>query len=122
MKNQAILNFEKHHERPKNTQLNNVEHLITFSLLKNIYLQLRTTNEIKIDPSILKQYEDHLDQNLIGLTQRIRSGNYKPQSIHPFIDAKKIHCSLSAVRYLEDQLAKTASRMILYKTYSNYCS
>ncbi|HRA43405.1 MAG TPA: group II intron reverse transcriptase/maturase, partial [Gammaproteobacteria bacterium] len=61
------------------TVFNNVGHVISIDMLRELHRELDGKKAIGIDKVTKAQYEERLEENLNSLIQRIRRGTYKSQ-------------------------------------------
>ena len=102
----------------KDLVFNNLGHILSTEWLRELYRQLDGSKAIGIDGITKEAYGKNLDQNLLGLIQRIRRGQYRPQASR-IVEIPKEDGSTRplAISCFEDKLVQLAVSTILGQIY-----
>ena len=97
---------------------NNLGHIISIEMLRDMYNRLDAKKAIGIDGVTKESYGRNLEANLVGLLQRIRRGTYRSQPAR-IVEIPKEDGSTRplAIACLEDKLVQSAASEILSAIY-----
>ncbi len=104
-------------EKP-DTVFNNVGHVISINMLRELYQQADGKKAVGIDKVTKEKYGKRLEENLEDLIKRIRRGTYKPRPSR-IVEIQKEDGSTRplAITCFEDKLVQTAVNTILSKVF-----
>lgn len=93
---------------------NNVGHVLSVEMLRDIYQELDGRKAIGIDGVTKEEYGKNLDENLRDVLQKIRRGTYKPRASR-MVEIPKEDGSTRplAIACFEDKLVQSAVNKIL---------
>ncbi len=93
---------------------NNVGHVLSVEMLRDIYHELNGRKAIGIDGVTKEEYGEKLDENLKAVLQKIRRGTYKPKASR-IVEIPKEDGSTRplAIACFEDKLVQSAVNKIL---------
>jgi RNA-directed DNA polymerase len=100
------------------TVFNNVGHVVSVDMLRDLYHELDGSKAIGIDKVTKVEYGENLEGNLNGLIRLIRRGTYKPQPSR-IVEIPKEDGSMRplAICCFEDKLVQLAVNKILSNIY-----
>ena len=114
----GLLRVAERAKRDSDARFNSLAHLVDEEALGRAYSRIRKDAAVGVDGITKEQYGQQLEENLLGLHERLKSMRYRHQPIRrvhiPKANGKKRPIGISSV---EDKIVQGALREVLEAVY-----